>query len=73
MYYNDHKPPHIHAEYQGAKALFDFQGNIIRGGLGSRTAIKLVREWIDFHGAELEYDWSCAKEGKDIKRIEPLE
>ena len=47
MYYDEHNPPHLHAEHQGDKALFDFNGNIIRGMLVSRTAIKLVREWID--------------------------
>jgi len=29
MYYNDHDPPHVHAEYQGEKMLLDFSGNII--------------------------------------------
>ena len=72
MYYNDHDPPHVHAEYQGEKMLLDFSGNIIRGGLKSRTAIRLVREWIDLHGSELEYSWNCAREGKEINRIEPL-
>jgi hypothetical protein len=25
MYYEDHDPPHIHAEYQGQRAKFDFE------------------------------------------------
>lgn len=33
MYYDDHDPPHLHAEHQDNKALFDFQGNILRGTL----------------------------------------
>ena len=44
MYYDDHEPPHVHAEYQGAKALVDFDGNVLRGGLGARTATRLVRQ-----------------------------
>ncbi|MBI5788044.1 MAG: DUF4160 domain-containing protein [Candidatus Schekmanbacteria bacterium] len=72
MYYDEHNPPHLHAEYQGGKALFDFSGNIIRGGLYSRTATKLIREWIDLHVIELEEDWESAKEGQEIKPIEPL-
>ncbi|TNJ36606.1 DUF4160 domain-containing protein [Prosthecochloris vibrioformis] len=40
MYYDDHNPPHFHAEFQGNKALFDFAGNILRGDLRSRTATK---------------------------------
>ncbi len=28
MFYNDHPPPHFHAEYQGQKATFTFDGNV---------------------------------------------
>ncbi|MBI5417831.1 DUF4160 domain-containing protein [Candidatus Poribacteria bacterium] len=72
MYYDEHNPPHFHAEYQGMKALFDFSGNIIRGSLNSRTAIKLIREWIDLHSEELERDWELARNGKEIEPIKPL-
>ncbi len=72
MYYDEHNPPHLHAEYQGKKALFDFDGNIIRGKLGSRTATKLVREWIDLHLIEIKEDWELARTGKKIKKIDPL-
>ncbi|MBI2441891.1 MAG: DUF4160 domain-containing protein [Lentisphaerae bacterium] len=72
MYYNDHTPPHVHAEYQGEKVLLDFRGNIVRGGIGSRTALRLVREWIDLHGTELEEDWSLARAGRELKPVEPL-
>ncbi len=44
MFYDEHNPPHFHAEYSGKKAVFDFNGNIIKGNLSSRTATKLVRE-----------------------------
>ncbi len=45
MYFEDHNPPHVHVEYQGEKALFDFNGNILRGRISSKIAVKLVREW----------------------------
>jgi len=73
MFYDDHNPPHIHVEYQGSKALLDFRGNILNGDLQSRTALKLVREWIDFRYAELLEDWELARHGKDIKPIDPLQ
>jgi len=73
MYYDDHEPPHLHAEYQGSKALLDFRGSILRGTLGSRTALRLVREWIDIHETELEEDWELARAGKGIKKIAPLD
>lgn len=72
MFYDDHNPPHIHVEYQGGKALVDFQGNILKGDLQSRTAVKLVREWIDLRHGELLEDWKLAKEGKEIRTIDPL-
>ncbi|MBI4743672.1 MAG: DUF4160 domain-containing protein [Actinobacteria bacterium] len=73
MYYDEHNPPHLHTEYQNKKAVFDFHGNIIKGNLNSRTATKLVREWIDFHIDELNEDWTLASTGKEIKKIDPLE
>ena len=63
MFYDEHNPPHLHAEYAGNKVLLDFQGNIIRGDLGSRAALRLVREWIDIHVAELMEDWELARAG----------
>ncbi|MEW6620841.1 MAG: DUF4160 domain-containing protein [bacterium] len=73
MFYDEHSPPHLHAEYQGSKAVFDFEGNIAKGSLGSRTATKLVREWIDLHLGEIEKDWQLASEGKEIRKIAPLD
>ena len=44
MFYDEHNPPHFHAEYSGNKAVLDFHGNVIKGDLSSRTATKLVRD-----------------------------
>jgi len=73
MFYDEHPPPHIHAEYQGKKAVFDFYGNVTKGSLSSRTATRLVREWIDLHGDELEADWALAESGRQVNRVAPLE
>jgi hypothetical protein len=73
MFYDDHNPPHIHVEYQGRKALLDFRGNVLKGDLQSRTALKLVREWIDLRYEELLEDWDLAKQLKEIKPIDPLQ
>jgi len=72
MFYDEHNPPHIHVEYQNRKAKVDFLGNILAGELGSRTALRLVREWIDLRADELSQDWELAKAGKNINSIEPL-
>ena len=73
IFYADHNPPHIHVEYQGRRALLDFRGNILRGDLQSRTALKLVREWIDLRYEELLENWELARQLKEIKPIEPLQ
>ncbi len=73
MFYDDHNPPHIHAEYQGNKALFDFSGNIMRGRLNSRTATKLAREWIDLHPHDLNENWELARQGRAMEEIAPLD
>lgn len=73
MFFSEHNPPHVHAEYQGCKAVFDLRGNITQGNLKSRTAVKLLREWIDLHADELREDWELAQAGKEPKKIDPLD
>jgi hypothetical protein len=73
MYYDDHNPAHIHVEYQGNKVLLDFRGNILKGDLQSRTALRLVRDWIDLRYDELIEDWELARKGEEMKKIPPLE
>jgi len=73
MFFDEHELPHFHAEYQGNKAVFDFNGNIMKGSMKSKTATRLVREWIDLRLNDLEEDWELARAGKEIKKIAPLE
>jgi hypothetical protein len=72
MFYDDHNPPHFHAEYQGEKAVFDFRGNILRGDISSRTAVRLIREWVDLHQDELDENWDNMQAGQEFSRIDPL-
>ena len=73
MFFDEHNPPHLHAEYQGRKAVFDFGGNVVEGDLCSRTATKLVREWTDLHVEELRADWELAQAGREVEKIAPLQ
>jgi hypothetical protein len=72
MYFDDHNPPHFHAEYQGEKAVFDFRGNILRGDIASKTAVRLIREWIDLHQKELAQNWEDLQNGRGFQKIAPL-
>ena len=73
MYYGDHNPPHFHAEYQGQRASFTFDGNLLAGQIRSGTARKLIREWAERHQDELMLNWKNIEEGRQIFKIEPLE
>jgi len=72
MFYDEHNPPHFHAEYQGEKAVFDFRGNLLRGDIRSRTAVRLIREWVDLHEADLQKNWDKMQQGEEFKKIDPL-
>jgi hypothetical protein len=72
MFFDDHNPPHFHAEYQGDMAVFDFRGNILAGDIRSRTAVRLIREWIDLHQDALAKNRSNMEQGRAFDRIPPL-
>lgn len=73
MFFDDHAPPHFHAEYQGQDALVDFEGHIIEGEIKSPTARKLIKQWAQVHRAELEANWRRAKKLQPLDNIPPLE
>lgn len=72
MFYNDHNPPHFHAEYAGHKALVDIQGGyVIRGALPFRQ-LKLILAWCELHRDELMQNWELSKDAKPLNHIDPL-
>ena len=72
MYYNDHNPPHFHAEYAGHKCLVDVEsGSVLSGALPARQ-LKLVLAWNELHRDELMQNWELAKEQKPLNQVEPL-
>lgn len=72
MFYQDHEPPHFHAEHQGEQAKFSFDGEIIGGNIRSGTARRRIQRWAMLHRRELETNWGKMKEGRPLERIEPL-
>jgi Domain of unknown function (DUF4160) len=53
MYWRDHGPPHVHAEYGNHEAQFVIaDGQFFAGSLPPR-ALRLVREWRRLHVEEL--------------------
>jgi hypothetical protein len=73
MYFNDHAPPHFHAEYGGHEALYEIQTLQIYAGKLPRRAHNLVIEWADLHRTELLADWERARRGEPLADIKPLD
>ncbi len=72
MFFDDHAPPHFHAEYGEYERVFDIQTQaIIRGSLPPR-ARGLVAEWGAQHEAELFELWEDAQAGRALRRLDPL-
>lgn len=72
MYYDDHNPPHFHADYNGNKALVDIiNARVFKGSLPNRQ-LKLILAWTVIHQDELMQNWELAKDAKPLNSIAPL-
>ncbi len=72
MYNNDeHNPPHFHAEYQGFKAVFNLDGELIEGEMPKKQ-VKIISAWAIIHKDELIANWSLAINKQPLYKIEPL-
>ena len=72
MYYDDHNPPHFHAEYGEYQALIRIEDyTLIKGSLPPR-ALGLVMEWTALHTKELMREWTLAENDKPLFTIKPL-
>jgi hypothetical protein len=73
MFYQEHGVAHFHAEYQGERATFTFDGKALAGTIRSRTARRLIEDWARSHQQELDRNWERIKTGDPLERIEPLD
>ncbi len=71
MFYEDHMPPHFHASYQGHKASFSLDGELLVGEFPTKQTA-MVRAWALIHTDELQAIWELAKDNEPIFRIDPL-
>jgi hypothetical protein len=72
MYFADHPPPHVHARYAGDEATIVIAtGEVLAGSVPPR-ALRLVREWMNSHRAELDANWDRAREHDDLVPVAPL-
>lgn len=71
MFYNEHNPPHIHAQYQDYEAVIEIESGKIKGKF-PRRALNLINEWIEIHKKELIENWILSEKRIPLKSIKPL-
>ena len=72
MLYDDHRPPHFHAEYGEYKVSVEINTGIVEGRF-PRRALKALMEWYELHRDQLLEDWQLAERHQPLNRIPPLE
>lgn len=73
MFFDDHNPPHFHAEYGESAALIDIRHLSLFSGALPPRVLGLVIEWATLHRQELLEDWEKAQGQQELKKIAPLE
>jgi hypothetical protein len=72
MFYNDHNPPHFHAEYGDDEVLVNINTLAVFHGSLPARALGLVIEWASQHQAELRNDWEQVRRQQAPEKIAAL-
>lgn len=72
MLFDDHNPPHFHAEYGGYRISIGILDGVVEGKF-PRRALSGLLEWFTLHKDELLVDWYLAQKHCPLNTIEPLE
>jgi hypothetical protein len=72
MYFNEHNPPHFHAEYNEFKIAISIEPLGVMEGKMPAKALSLVIEWAQEHQQELLDDWNSIKATGQYHKIKPL-
>jgi hypothetical protein len=73
MYYNEHNPPHFHAEYNGREAEILVNPVSLRSGTLPNRVLGLVTEWAQTHQQELLDNWERARNKQPLQSITGLD
>jgi hypothetical protein len=73
FWYNDHPPPHFHANYAGHGIKVSIDSLEVISGSAPRRVIGMVLEWAGLHQQEPRQSWELARHKEQLMRIEPLE
>lgn len=72
IFWSDHTPPHIHAEYSGQEVLVDIQKIAVLKGNIEHKQLQMVLGWVALHQSELLDNWQLAQNHQEPFAIEPL-
>ncbi len=72
MFFDDHDPPHFHAEYGDETALIDIHRLFAFAGRLPPRVMGLVIEWAALHRQELYANWERARAQQELQKIAPL-
>jgi len=72
MFFDDHNPPHFHAQYGKEKVTVEINSLRVLEGRISPRALGLVMEWASQHQSELVRNWELAKNNQPPEKIAPL-
>lgn len=73
MFFDDHAPPHFHAEYGEYELVIAIHPIKIIQGDAPKRVKSMVLEWTALHQEELLLDWELCKNLQPPVAIEPLE
>lgn len=73
MFFNEHAPPHFHAEYAEHRAVINIRTLEVIEGKLPRRALELVLDWAELHREELMRDWDLCQKNQQPVEIAPLE
>ena len=72
MFFDEHAPPHFHAEYGEFKASVSILSLEITEGRLPRRAQELVLDWAELHQNELMENWELCRRHMGPRKIQPL-
>ena len=72
LYWNEHDPPHFHAQYAEHEAQVDIRQGVVITGYLPRRQLRLVLAWAELHADELMQNWELARAGQPLRSIQGL-
>jgi len=73
MFYDEHNPPHFHAQYGEHQCCIDIKTLCVMEGYLPPRVLGLVVEWTILHKEELIENWQNIHQKKPLIKIDPLQ